>query len=67
MPLFRVTLHNEMIVWWIKAKNIDKLKGPLIHFDTHDDMGEPGSTDNLLLSDGSLDTDGIMKGACGQI
>jgi hypothetical protein len=67
IPLFRMTLHNEAIVWWLKCKEMDKLCGPLIHFDTHDDMGLPDSSKGLLKTNGCIDNFGINKGSCGQI
>lgn len=66
LPLFRMTLHNEAVNWWIKIGDKNKLKGPLIHFDTHDDMGLPSPEDKLLKK-GCLDKHGIKKGSCGQI
>ena len=38
LPLFRMTMHNEASDWWIRCKSRGILQGPLIHFDTHDDM-----------------------------
>jgi hypothetical protein len=40
IPIFRVTMHNEMFKWWQKC---DKLKKSttLIHCDFHDDMSLP--------------------------
>ena len=64
LPLFRMTLHNEAVHWWLSME--DKLKGPLIHFDTHDDMGLP-SVEDKLLKKGCLDKNGIKNGSCGQI
>tara|TARA_Y100000389_G_scaffold57644_1_gene53666 strand:+ start:354 stop:1550 length:1197 start_codon:yes stop_codon:yes gene_type:complete len=67
IPLFRMTLHNEAISWWLKLKDINKLKGPLVHCDTHEDMGEPESTKYLIKKNGKIDREGIDKGACGLI
>lgn len=67
IPLFRMTLHNEAISWWLKLKDIDKLKGPLVHCDTHEDMGEPSTTKYLLKKNGKIDREGIDKGSCGLI
>lgn len=66
LPLFRVVLHNDAVRWWLKCKRRGKISGPLVHFDTHDDMGLPDKT-NGLLKNGKLDEDGIAKGNCGQI
>ena len=41
IPLFRFTLHNEAVKWWLKSSDVGKFEGPLIHFDTHDDMEVP--------------------------
>jgi len=67
IPFFRVTLHNEAVKWWIKCKKRDIIDGPLVHFDTHDDMGLPETSKYLLKSNGKLDENGISKGSCGQI
>ena len=68
IPLFRMTLHNEAIVWWLKCQKKGILKGPLIHFDTHDDMGIPDHTSGLLLKNsGKIDREGMYRGACGMI
>jgi hypothetical protein len=68
IPLFRMTLHNEAIVWWLKCQKKGILKGPLIHFDTHDDMGIPDHTKGLLLKNSDkVDRAGMYKGACGMI
>lgn len=67
MPIFRMTLHNEAIVWWLRLKSEGRLHGPLVHFDTHDDMGLPSSSEGLLNSRGCIDSKGIEKGACGMI
>lgn len=66
MPLFRETLHNEVVKWWLECKSRGKLSSTLLHFDTHDDMGLP-STSKYLLKGGSLYEEGIKNGACGQI
>lgn len=66
MPLFRETLHNEVVKWWLECKSRGKLSSTLLHFDTHDDMGLP-STSKYLLKNGSLYEEGIKDGACGQI
>lgn len=67
VPIFRMVLHNTAIIWWLRANNVGKLSGPLIHFDTHDDMGLPPSTKGLLTTDGKLNTYGIMNGSCAKI
>lgn len=67
IPLFRMTLHNEAISWWLKLKDINKLEGPIVHCDTHEDMGEPTSTKYLLKKNGKIDREGIDKGSCGLI
>ena len=66
IPIFRVTLHNEAIKWWLKYKHAGHLSSTLVHFDTHDDMGLP-KTKKYLLTRGKLDTKKVMKGACGLI
>jgi hypothetical protein len=60
IPLIRVTLHNETVEQWIHCKK--KIKGPLFHFDTHDDMDtvENPHKSCLTLSE-------IKKGTCGYI
>lgn len=67
IPLFCTTLHNEAVKWWLEAKKRDKLSGTLIHFDTHDDMGLPDTSEFLLKNGTTLNENGIIKGACGQI
>lgn len=67
IPLFRVTLHNEAVNWWMKCKKKHIIDGPLIHFDTHDDMGLPDTSKYLLKSNGDLNENGISKGSCGKI
>jgi hypothetical protein len=67
IPLFRETLHNEVVKWWIRCKNQGKIKGPLVHFDTHDDMGVPGNPRQLMNENGKLNECGVHKGACGKI
>ena len=67
IPLFCTTLHNEAVKWWLEAKKRNKLNGTLIHFDTHDDMGLPDTSEYLLKNNKTLNTNGIIKGACGQI
>lgn len=66
MPLFRETLHNEVVKWWLECKRMGKLAKTLLHFDTHDDMGLP-STSKYLLRGGTLYEEGVMSGSCGQI
>lgn len=66
MPLFRETLHNEVVKWWLRCKSKGKLASTLLHFDTHDDMGLP-STSKYLLKNGNLCEKGVKDGACGQI
>ena len=66
MPLFRETLHNDVVQWWLQCKNKGKLSSTILHFDTHDDMGLP-STSKYLLKNGSLYEQGIKDGSCGQI
>jgi len=66
MPLFRETLHNDVVQWWLECKNKGKLSSTILHFDTHDDMGLP-STSKYLLKNGSLYEQGIKDGSCGQI
>jgi hypothetical protein len=67
IPLFCTTLHNEAVKWWLEAKKRNKLSGTLIHFDTHDDMGLPDTSEYLLKNGTTLNENGIIKGACGQI
>lgn len=75
IPLFRTTLHNEAVHWWLQCKNMGRIKGPLVHFDTHSDMGMPESSEQLLKKDKTnkkskqlcIDEDGIASGSCGQI
>ena len=66
IPLFRETLHNDVVKWWLECKNRGKLAPTLLHFDTHDDMGLPGSS-KYLLHKGKLYEKGVKEGACGQI
>ena len=66
IPLFRETLHNDVVKWWLECKNIGKLAPTILHFDTHDDMGLPGSS-KYLLHKGKLYEKGVKEGACGQI
>lgn len=65
IPLFRDTLHNELVKWWLKCKKCSS--HTLIHFDTHDDMGLPNDPYQVLKKDGTLNEDGISKGSCGKI
>ena len=67
IPLFRVTLHNEVVPLWIKAKDRGKLKGTLLHCDTHDDMGTPENPDQLVTKRGGLRVSAVNKGACNRI
>ena len=67
IPFFCVTLHNEAVPIWLELKSMDKLCNTIVHFDTHDDMGLPDTSRYLLKKDGSLDEEGMRKGACGQI
>lgn len=67
IPIFFTTLHNEAVKWWMEADKKGKLSGTLIHFDTHDDMGLPDTSKYLLKNGSTLDKNGIIKGACGQI
>jgi hypothetical protein len=67
IPLFCTTLHNEAVKWWLEAKKRNKFSGTLIHFDTHDDMGLPDTSKYLLKKGKTLNENGIIKGACGQI
>jgi hypothetical protein len=67
IPLFRMTLHNEAAKWWLSCKKKGILKGPLVHFDTHDDIGLPESSKYLLKKNGTLDEEGIRQGSCGKI
>lgn len=66
IPIFRIVLHNDVVKWWMKCKIKGYIQGPLVHFDTHDDMGLPESEQGLL-KDGSIDETGIASGNCGQI
>ena len=66
IPLFRETLHNDVVKWWLECKQRGKLAYTLLHFDTHDDMGLPSSS-KYLLKQGSLYEEGIHNGSCGQI
>lgn len=67
IPLIRETLHNEVVKWWIECKNKGIIKGPLVHFDTHDDMGIPTNPRQLMNKNGKLKECGVKKGACGKI
>lgn len=67
IPIFRETLHNDVVKWWLKCKKYKCLNGPLIHFDTHDDMGIPYSGKKLLNHNGKIDEKGIENGSCGLI
>jgi hypothetical protein len=60
IPFFRNTLHNEVVPEWLSVKK--KIKGPLLHFDTHDDMDIVENAKNKCLSQKE-----IKKGACGFI
>lgn len=67
VPIFRMILHNSAIIWWLEAKKIGKLVGPLIHFDTHDDMGLPPTTKGLLNAVGNINRKGLANGSCAKI
>lgn len=67
IPIFRDTLHNELVKWWLKAKKKGILQGPQVHFDTHDDMGLPDVPKKLLTAQGKLKESAILQGACGSI
>lgn len=67
IPIFRETLHNEAVKWWLKCKRYGIIQGPLIHFDTHDDMGAPTNPKQLMDENGKLKHINIEKGACGKI
>ena len=54
IPLFCTTLHNEAVKWWLAAKKRNKFSGTLIHFDTHDDMGLPDTSEYLLKNGKTL-------------
>lgn len=64
IPLFRHTLHNQVVPDWLKVINKNKKinLGPLLHFDTHDDMDVVEDVGNSCLS-----LKEIKKGACGMI
>lgn len=67
IPLFRETLHNEIVKWWLRCKKRGILKGSLVHFDTHDDMGLPDNPKQLMKNNGKLNEQGVRQGACGKI
>lgn len=68
IPLYRVTLHNEVVSWWLASSQNKKLKGPLMHFDTHDDMGLPNNPHDLLDPKGKLKIKNLSeKGSCRKI
>lgn len=66
-PMFRTTLHNAMVRWWMKLQRQGKLCSAILHFDTHPDMSLPTSRNNLLDAKGNLNAQGIERGHCGQI
>lgn len=62
-PLFRHTLHNQVVPDWLKFFKKNKhTQLPILHFDTHDDM-------NIIenVNKSCLDLKEINKGACGLI
>ena len=67
IPFFCVSLHNEAVPLWLEMKHRGKLSNTIVHFDTHDDMGLPDSSEYLLKKDGALDEKCIRQGSCGQI
>lgn len=67
IPLFRETLHNEIVKWWLRCKKRGILNGILVHFDTHDDMGLPDNPKQLMKNNGKLNEQGVRRGACGKI
>lgn len=67
IPLFRETLHNELVKWWLRCKKRGIVDGPLVHFNTHDDMGLPDPSSQLLKKNGRLDEQKVQRGACGKI
>ena len=67
IPLFRTTLHNDAVAWWLDAAKKNKLKGPLLHFDTHDDMQIPGQIEKLITKQGNLSTKAVKEGLCSKI
>lgn len=67
MPLFRTTLHNDVVKWWVNMIKHNKLRGPLLHFDTHDDMQIPKNVGELLTKNGNLSHLAIKRGLCSKI
>lgn len=67
IPFFRETLHNEVVKWWLRCKKRGIVDRTLVHFDTHDDMGLPDRSSQLLKNNGRLDEQGVRRGACGKI
>lgn len=60
IPFFIHTLHNQVVPDWLAVQN--KIKGPLLHFDTHDDMDVVVNAKNTCLN-----IKEIKNGACGMI
>jgi hypothetical protein len=68
IPFFQTTLHNETVYWWKKAQEKNKLKGTLVHFDSHPDMNVPGHSARKVLKDKKIIVNKFFKySICGEI
>jgi hypothetical protein len=61
IPLFRTVIHHNAVIWWLKSAHLGKLNGPLIHFDTHDDMGSPPNIECILTESGKFNIESLDK------
>ena len=66
IPLFQTVIHHYAVVWWLKAEKRKKLRGPLVHFDTHDDMSVPNNVDKIINKYGEFNED-AFNDVCGAI
>ena len=66
IPIFQTVIHHYAVIWWLKAEKIGKLKGPLIHFDTHDDMSSPNNIDKIITNSGEFNEE-AFNDVCGAI
>lgn len=68
IPFFQTTLHNETVYWWKKAQDKNKLKGVLIHFDSHPDSNIPPHTAKRIFKKNKVTVNNFFRySICGEI
>lgn len=68
IPFFQTTMHNETVYWWKKAQDKKKLKGVLVHYDSHPDMNvPPHSAEKIVCKKNITFNEFFRYSICGEI